>query len=109
MCFSGYEHSPSLGKSYKFHLQPATWQDAFVTCSSEQASLAVITSQAEADHLAQITADAPKDSVSGGYLRGHVHLGILKIGQEWMTLKGKHQKFRGISSEISCITTHLKF
>lgn len=79
----------TLRKCYKFHLTPKDWSDASVTCHAEQSYLAIIQSQAEADHLVQMTADAPKDKVSGNFMSGAVHLGFHKSNTEgWKTVKG---------------------
>ncbi|XP_026329389.1 macrophage mannose receptor 1-like [Hyposmocoma kahamanoa] len=84
-----YIFNQKLGKCYKFHLTPKNWTDAITTCSAEQSYLAIIESQVEADHLVQMTADAPKHKVHGDYLAGTVHLGFhKKYSDEWKTIKG---------------------
>lgn len=43
----------------------------------------------EADHLVKITADTPKDKVTGDFLSGAVHLGFHnKDSDGWKTIKG---------------------
>ncbi|CAH2073664.1 unnamed protein product, partial [Iphiclides podalirius] len=71
-----YKYNENLGRCYKFHLNPLNWRDALEACDAEQSYLAIINSQEEADYLVNITERAPKDKVTGWYLRGAVHLGF---------------------------------
>ncbi|XP_028170800.1 CD209 antigen-like protein E isoform X3 [Ostrinia furnacalis] len=82
-----YEFDETLGKCYKFYSEPRTWRDAYVACSAELSYLAIIDSQAEADHLAKITTDAPKED-SQNALEDTVFLGFNKLRKGWKTIKG---------------------
>ncbi|XP_014370527.2 C-type mannose receptor 2 isoform X3 [Papilio machaon] len=86
-----YEYNEDLGRCYKFHLYPRSWKDAVETCDAEQAYLAIINSQLEAEHLVNITANAPKDKIKGKYKRGIVHLGFIydKTIGDWKTIMGE--------------------
>ncbi|CAG4989006.1 unnamed protein product [Parnassius apollo] len=89
--YMDYKYNEALGRCYKFHLNPLNWKDAFEACDSEDAYLAIINSQNEADYLVNITAEAPKDKVKGWYLRGAVHLGFSYDPSEngWRTITGE--------------------
>ncbi|XP_028170786.1 macrophage mannose receptor 1-like [Ostrinia furnacalis] len=92
-----YVFNEALGKCYKFHLDPRTWREAYAVCSAESSYLAIIDSQAEADHLVKITAEAPKDDVQGDFLRGAVHLGFHKRKDGWKTIRGTKLENSGYS------------
>lgn len=86
----GYKYNVDLERCYKFHLNPLTWRDAVEACDAEEATLATLNSKLEADHLVNITADAPKDKVQGSYLSGAVHLGFYydQTQKSWRTFTG---------------------
>ncbi|CAG4910852.1 unnamed protein product [Colias eurytheme] len=88
-----YEYSEKLGRCYKFHSTPMKWTDAYVVCSAEQSYLAIIDSQEEADHLANLTNNANKD-IGGDFLGGAVHLGFVQKN-EWRSIKGMPFKSLG--------------
>ncbi|XP_026329613.1 secretory phospholipase A2 receptor-like isoform X2 [Hyposmocoma kahamanoa] len=84
-----YKFEQQFRKCYKFHLTPKNWTEASTTCSAEQSYLAIIESQAEADYLVKMTADAPKNKVTGDFMSGAVHLGFHNKNSEgWKTVKG---------------------
>lgn len=88
--FPDYKYDENLGRCYKFHLNPLTWRDALEACDAEQSYLAIINSEEEAKHLVNLTENAPKDKVTGWYLRGAVHLGFTYDTSEegWRTIAG---------------------
>lgn len=77
-----------MNRCYKFHLTPANWTEAFTICHAEQSYLAIINSKLEDEVLVNITAEAPKENIEGGYLRGAVHLGFHDRNGIWETIKG---------------------
>ncbi|CAK1581778.1 unnamed protein product [Parnassius mnemosyne] len=89
--YMDYKYNEDLGRCYKFHLNPLNWRDAIDACDSENAYLAIINSQKEADYLVNITAEAPKNKVKGSHLRGAVHLGFSydTSENEWRTTTGE--------------------
>ncbi|XP_013146398.1 PREDICTED: C-type mannose receptor 2-like isoform X2 [Papilio polytes] len=95
-----YKYNEDLGRCYKFHLFPLSWKDALEACDAEQAYLAIINSQLEAEHLVNITALAPKDKVKGAYIRGAVHLGFSydKTIDDWKTVMGETLEQAGYAS-----------
>ncbi|XP_013180715.1 PREDICTED: macrophage mannose receptor 1-like [Papilio xuthus] len=86
-----YKYNEDLGRCYKFHLYPRNWKDAVEACDAEQGYLAIINSELEAEHLVNITANAPKDKVKGTFVRGAVHLGFIydKTIDDWKTVMGE--------------------
>lgn len=88
--FSDYNYNEDTGSCYKFHLKPLTWKNAEEACEAEQAYLAIPNSLKEANYLANVTAMAPKQNISGWYLRGAVHLGFRydERYNDWMTIRG---------------------
>ncbi|CAB3254834.1 unnamed protein product [Arctia plantaginis] len=84
-----YTFNEKLGRCYKFHLKPLNWTEAYAVCSTEQAYLAVINTQAEADYLVAMTESAPKNQVTGDFMAGAVLLGFHDRSDEgWQTVRG---------------------
>ncbi|KAL0842207.1 hypothetical protein ABMA28_014368 [Loxostege sticticalis] len=61
---------------------------AYATCNAEQSYLAIVDSQAEADHLTRMTASALRDNVQGNLEQPAVFLGFHKRRGVWSTTKG---------------------
>lgn len=80
-----------LGRCYKFHLKPQNWTDAHAVCSYERSYLAVINSKEEAEFLAVLTENMPKNKVKEDFTTGVVLLGFHDRHEEgWQTLRGKY-------------------
>lgn len=86
---SDYKYDDTLGKCYKFHSEPKGWREAYATCNAEQSYLAIVDSQAEADHLTRMTASALRDNVQGNLEQPAVFLGFHKRRGVWSTTKGR--------------------
>ncbi|XP_072943530.1 lymphocyte antigen 75-like [Epargyreus clarus] len=85
---TGYKYIEDMKKCYKFHLTPMNWTDAYIVCQAEQSHLAIINSALEDEYLVNISKMAPKDDVTGDYLRGAVHLGFHSNNGFWETIEG---------------------
>ena len=78
------------GSCYKFHAHTRTWWDAFKTCSAEDAYLAIINSDTEAQVVKDIFEKYP-DTVIKSEHPNVISLGIIDWEQnrEWYTIHGK--------------------
>ncbi|CAH0604796.1 unnamed protein product [Chrysodeixis includens] len=78
-----YKFIKDVGKCYKFHNTAMTWTEAYAACSAEQAYLAIINNQVEADYL-ELLANIPGNEETEA-----VHLGFHnRDGEGWQTVRG---------------------
>ncbi|CAB3242419.1 unnamed protein product [Arctia plantaginis] len=84
-----YKFNKEQSRCYKFHSKPYNWPEAHAVCNAEQSYLAVINSQAEAEHLVALTTLAPKYTVNKDFQSGIVLLGFHNRQDEgWETVRG---------------------
>nr|QWY13107.1 IML10 [Mythimna separata] len=84
-----YTLGHGIGKCYKLHTTPLTWNEAYAICQLEQSTLAVINNKRERDYLVKLTASIPRPRVKEQYQRGIYHLGFYnKLKQGWKTVEG---------------------
>ncbi|KPJ19048.1 Hemolymph lipopolysaccharide-binding protein [Papilio machaon] len=89
--YKDYKYNANTGICYKFHLQRLNWRDALEACDDEQAKLAIINTVEEANYLANISNNTPKEMVQGWYLCPYVHLGYHydTTENDWRTIEGE--------------------
>ncbi|KAJ2946198.1 hypothetical protein O0L34_g5133 [Tuta absoluta] len=93
-----YIFNETLGRCYKFHSVPKTWDEAVSVCQAEESYLAVINSQAEADFLVQLAQQKNDYNAPGLFYKGHLHLGFRKRqGGDWETVNGVTLNATGFS------------
>ncbi|KAG6455243.1 secretory phospholipase A2 receptor [Manduca sexta] len=85
------------GKCYKFHVEPLSWHDAYLTCKSEEGSLAIINSPEEATLITSFLSEHLHDSVPDPNIL-YIGFSDLLFPYQYRTLEGQSLEEAGYSS-----------
>ncbi|XP_013146067.1 PREDICTED: macrophage mannose receptor 1-like [Papilio polytes] len=99
-----YRYSEETSRCYKLHQTPATWSEAALVCDIEESYLAVISSEVEAQYLAELTSDAFSINDITPIPCNFIALGIsIKDKTGWKTILGELIQYSGYNqwAEVS--------
>lgn len=98
---SEYRYSEETSRCYKLHQTSATWSEAALVCDIEESYLAVISSEVEAQYLAELTSDAFSINDITPIPCNFIALGIsIKDKTGWKTILGKFIFFTNMLSTL---------
>ncbi|XP_063380575.1 macrophage mannose receptor 1-like [Cydia fagiglandana] len=92
---NGYIYNAKIGSCYKFHREDKWWKDAFASCDSEGAYLAIINSDDEAEVLKKLfraNQYGRREGQVPDWVNEVAHIGFVDWGREgglWMTIHGQ--------------------
>ncbi|XP_063623862.1 secretory phospholipase A2 receptor-like [Cydia splendana] len=97
---SDYQLDNRTNSCYKFHKEGRLWQNAFKTCMSEDAYLAIINSETESQVLKELFTRYPRDDIPGNFHKDAASIGFTKWVEfeDWFTVHGESLAEAGFST-----------